>query len=405
MQTQPSKKILFYASSLVAGNVLGVGVLALPIKSGIAGFFPALLSTVFVWLLMLVSAFVIVEKLPTENKHFDIPSFFNAQLGKIGYWVAIICNLIILYGVIVAYLSGMTCLISSLVPPNFAGQWITLIYFLFVSSILICKLRYLTKSNIVLILAIFICFLLLVFSSTSHFNTHLLLQTNWKLAPLGLAVAVSAFHFHNIIPTVSHTLNKDKTATKKAIFIGVLIGLIINTTWLCIVTGTLHEMSVDHLSIASTYAHNLPATIPMAILLHSRIFITASMTFGVLAITASYIANGRGLFGFIRDMTTKYFSMDNRFFVALIAFLPPLIVTLIYPSIFLYMLDIVGGIGETALFIILPAVILMRMLRKKTEFKYQLANLFAYLMFLAGCFIFIFIVLEKFGVIHLNILK
>ena len=64
-------------SFLVIGNVLGVGVLALPIKCGLSGFVPALISIVLIWAVMLTSAWVIAYKINIEkSESFDIPSFF-----------------------------------------------------------------------------------------------------------------------------------------------------------------------------------------------------------------------------------------------------------------------------------------------------------------------------------------
>ncbi len=45
---------------------------------------------------------------------------------------------------------------------------------------------------------------------------------------------------------------------------------------------------------------------------------------------------------------------------ALLTFVPPLAVTIIYPQIFLTVLDIVGGLGVVVLFGLLPAMILFR---------------------------------------------
>ena len=96
-------------SFLVLGNVLGVGVLALPIKCGLSGFLPAVCGVVLIWAVMLLSAWVIAYKINVEKSdRFDIPSFYGNFLGASGKWIAILCNLILLYGVLVAYLGGIS---------------------------------------------------------------------------------------------------------------------------------------------------------------------------------------------------------------------------------------------------------------------------------------------------------
>ena len=146
-----------------------------------------------------------------------------------------------------------------------------------------------------------------------------------------------------------------------------------------------------------SFLHGLPATIPMTDLLHSTTFATAGMIFAGLAVSASYVANGTGLFGFIKDMTFTYWKIENRIFVGCLAFIIPLVVTLVYPNIFLSAVDIVGGVGETILFLLLPGVILFKMCRE----KYAVLRWVAYLMIVLGAFITIFLVLEKLGLVHL----
>lgn len=49
--------------------------------------------------------------------------------------------------------------------------------------------------------------------------------------------------------------------------------------------------------------------------------------------------------------------------VIMLSFLPPLLIGLIYPDIFLKVLDIVGGVGIVVLFGILPGLIAFRKAR------------------------------------------
>lgn len=384
------------ASFLVAGNLLGVGILALPIKVGLSGFLPSIFDILLICLVMLFSAFIIVMRLSKERKNFDIPSFFNQELGTIGYWIAIICNLILLYGVLVAYLSVISSIIITFLPTQMPHVLITFGYFLFVTSLIMFGRKVLRRGNTVLLIAVFICFVFLVRSGMADFNPHLLTYTDWKYIPLGLPVAVSAFHFHNIIPTVFNYVKHDIKAVRKVISIGVGIGLIMNLIWTSVVLGSLLP-SAGINSILYTFEHGLPATIPMAHLLHSGIFTTAGLIFAFLAVTASYVANGTGLFGFIKDITFTYFRTENKLLIGCLAFILPLIITVVYPQIFLSAVDIVGGVGETILFAILPGIILLRI----NKGRVATLSFIGYSMFIIGSFIFLFILGQKLGLIHL----
>jgi tyrosine-specific transport protein len=392
----PLNKIL-PAAFLVASNVLGVGLLAMPIKLGLSGYLPSVIDILIVSAAMVVSALVIASCLPKDKKIFDLPSFFHQEMGIIGRWIAIICNLIILYGIIIAYLSGISRIIYELLPFYIPRSLIITGYFFLATSLVIFGQNMLRKSSTIVISGIWICFAVLIVTGAQHFNVSLLKYSNWTFVPLGLPVVISTFHFHNVIPTVSYGVEHNARALRKAIFIGVGIGLVMNLIWTTVVLG-----SLAHGNIYEAFVHGIPATIPMSFLLNSKVFTITGLVFAVLAITGSYMANGSGLFGFIRDLQYTYFNNENRALSGLIAFVPTLFIALIYPNIFLAALDIVGGIGEAMLFAVLPGLILVRMARtNKNKTQSLILQSIGYSVFAIGIFVMIFVGTEKLGITHL----
>jgi tyrosine-specific transport protein len=391
---------IFTSSLLVLGNVLGVGVLALPITAGLGGFIPSLIGIVVIWCVMLLSAWLITYRLDPSKKNFDMPSFYERELGTFFKWLAIVCNLIILYGVLVAYLSGISSMFAALFP-TFAGSnvIVILVYFCICSFLVTYGIKALRKGMIFLIIAIWISFFIMIFTAAKSFTPSLLLYSDWKYVPVCLPLAVSAFHFHNIIPTVSKSLNYDKPATYKAIFIGVFMGLIVNLIWVLIVLGALPVHGVGHDTIIYSSAHSLTANVPLSDILHSKAFTIAGLIFAILAVTSSFMTNGAGLYGFIRDITFHHLKTESRIVVSSITFLPVLAIVLVYPDIFISALSIVGGIGEDLLFAVLPAIIILKISRK---FKFcSLAKVIGSIMLILGIFVFIYVLLQKFGLINI----
>lgn len=391
---------LTLASLLVAGNLLGVGILALPIKIGVSGFIPSLFDIIVIASLMLISAFVIAYRILGQEEHFDIPSFFERELGIVGRLLAIVCNLILLYGILVVYLSVISSIIHSLVSTQIPQSLIIFLYFVLASGLLASKTKFLQKSNAFLLLLLFSMFLILVFSGSTQFNSQLLSYMNWRFLPIGLPVAVSTFHFHNIIPTVKKAVHHEAKSLYRAITIGVLIGFVINVTWITVVLGSLPQQAANHCSLCYAFLHSEPATVPMTQLLHSDIFSTAGLIFALLAVTASYLANGLGLMGFIDDLISHHLKINSKMMVVAASFIPPLIIALINPNVFLVALDIVGGIGETILFLLLPGIILARVVHKSKKHHWLLV--IAYLMIAVATFVVIYILLEKLGLFYLG---
>ena len=79
-------------------------------------------------------------------------------------------------------------------------------------------------------------------------------------------------------------------------------------------------------------------------------------------------------------------------------FCSALAITLIYPHIFLAALDIVGGIGETILFVILPGLILVKMNRG----RFKSLTVSGYIIASIGTFILFFVIFQKLGITHLT---
>ncbi|MCP3942877.1 MAG: hypothetical protein GY710_15510 [Desulfobacteraceae bacterium] len=324
-KTIPSKMAIFLASLLVLGNVLGVGVLALPISAGLGGFFPALIGIFTMWLLILFSALLIAYRIDGSKKNFDLPSFYQAELGNSGQWIAIICNLVILYGVLVGYLSGMAIMLANLFPSLANYQHlIIIIYCSILVALIVFGLKVLHKGMSVIMIILWTCFIAMLITSAEKFHPKLLTFTDWKYLPVCLPIAVFAFSFHNIIPTVCSSLNFDKPATYKAIFIGAFLGLTINLLWILVVLGSLPENHAQTHSIIYAQIHNLTANVPLSQVLHNQYFTISALIFAVFAVTSSFITNGAGLFGFIKDLCFNYAKTDNKLLVGTLSFLPPL---------------------------------------------------------------------------------
>ena len=89
MQRQAASPVLSIAV-LITGNLVGAGILGLPINTGLAGFFPSLAAMLACWALMLGSALVIADQtLKSDDENFDLPSLFGQTLGPVGRWLAI----------------------------------------------------------------------------------------------------------------------------------------------------------------------------------------------------------------------------------------------------------------------------------------------------------------------------
>jgi tyrosine-specific transport protein len=345
---------------VVVGNMLGAGILAVPVNLCAAGFWPSVAATLAMWLLMTYTAIIYSDqKSLTTNEHADLPTFFGQELGPIGKWVTIAGNAVLLYGVLVAYLTGISSIIMSL-QSSISQPVVMTIYFLVVTGITAYGMVMMNKCTPYMVTAMWITFGMLVFMTVPDVSSENLAKLDWSYVPAGLPVLLMAFHFHNIIPSISRALNHDRKKVRFAIIGGTTIGLLMNCIWLLVVLGALPLSAPNGIDLITAFGKNQPATIPLGLLLKTPVFSYVALVFALIAMSTAFMANGTALMSFMRDLTATYLGTKNKLLVWSLAFMPPLLVGLIYPDIFLVAINLVGGVGECLIFGILPGFIVWK---------------------------------------------
>jgi tyrosine-specific transport protein len=352
---------------LIVGNLIGAGILALPINTGLAGFFPSFFGLLLTSAAMYYSSIILSrEAVDRKESTFNYPSLYKYYLGTTGKWIAVVANLIILYGLLTAYLTGITSIISSLFHLSISPVWLLLAFFVVVTAISMAGIGKIQKYIAILVVVKCAAFVFIVFMAGSHIKAQNLTHINWPLFVCGIPILVTAFHFHNIIPAVCESLHWDQKVIEGTILIGMTMGFLMNATWLIVGIGVL-PLDTSSVGLINAFMKNLPATIPLAEIMGSQIFLLFAMFFAMIAITTAYLANGMGLIGFMDDLTSQYMGKTNPVLSRVLAFGPPLVISLVYPDIFLKAIDIAGGFGIVTLFGILPSIIAIRKASTATQ--------------------------------------
>lgn len=389
-----NKHILMIAL-LVTGNLIGAGILGMPITTGIAGFWPSMTMMVLFSIGMFFSAFVLAnEANETQNDTFNYPSLYEKYLGTTGKWVAIIANLVILYGLLIGYLAGGSKIIVGILNiPTVYEPLVLLLLFLSFTSIAISGMSIIKKYNTVLMLSLWIAFFVLVFMGLDGVDTEHFSHTDWGYLPMAVPMIVTGFHFHNIIPTLCRDSKWDNSIWKP-IAIGMAIGFVMNTIWIAVGIGVSPEFG--NVSLNEARISGIPVTVEMSNVLQSKAFSLIGMVFAIIAITTSYVANGMGLKDFSDDFLQNTLNIHNKWAVLSVAFIPPLIVSYLFADIFLKAINVAGGIGIVLLFGVLPSIIFY----KKTVSKIgKISSIFFFIVFaIALCIV----TLQTFGVLNLQ---
>jgi tyrosine-specific transport protein len=381
---------------LIVGGLVGAGVLALPVDTGLAGFIPSIIGMLVFGFAMFFSAAVLARESIIEKKDtFNYPSLYQKYFGIKGKWVAVFANMFLLYGLLIAYITGGSAIISDIFHiPLIYHKWVALLFSLILVFIIMKGVQIVIKFNAFFTIIMFASFILIVSMGMGRVKAENLIHKDWFFLPCAVPIIVAAFNFHNLIPTVCKTLKYDSRAVIRTIFLGMLAGLVVYLVWIIIGVGALPVTGGEE-SLIYAFENNLPATIPLSHMIKTPVFLSFAMLFSIVALTASCIANSTGLLAFVEDLMVNSLKMPNKVMHAIIAFLPPIFISLIYPDIFLHALNIAAGFGIVMLFGIMPGIIAIT----KTRGIKRTISIIILLLFTGA---FIFEILQETGMLRIK---
>ena len=355
---------IFINSLLVTGMTIGAGILALPVKTGMAGIIPSLVSIFLVWVLMVGTAAIFIYKFThPETRSRDYPTLFQDELGTKGRWVSVFGYLVNYYGILVAYLTGAAAILVTLVPLNITSHMWMVVFFILFTGLALRGADRAKNANAVIMIAMLGSFGVLLYLAGKQIDVNRYIHQEWLFVPSIIPIIVVAFAFHNVIPFICKNLDGDQGASFKAVLLGSSLAVVMNIVWMLVVVGVLPLAGPGKDTILNALLQNYPATIPLSLALHSKMITAAGMFFALTAIATSYIPTSVALRGFMKGLLSLHFKNPNKYVVLLLAFGPPFFVAMVYPNIFIKAIDLAGGFGILIVFGILPSFIMIKIAR------------------------------------------
>lgn len=343
---------------LIAGTSIGAGLLALPVETGVFGFMPSVVVLVSCWVATLFAAFFMLEAnlwLPQDS---NLISMAQETLGRPGKLLAWISYLLLLYALMVAYLSGMNSLIVHSVSDNFGFQLSPLISSCSLVLVFGVFLYFGTKPidylNRMLLFGMGSCFIALIFTLTPSIKPALLKPATFHGFWTALPVIVTTFGYQIVIPSVRRYLKSDVRTMVITIVLGSTIPLLIYLVWEFMILGVI-PIHGDHglTEILSTGQPAIGLTTSLQGLLHAEWIGTVAKFLSFFVIATSFIGVSLSLFDFLCDGFHIDRHHAGRFIMLGATFIPPIIFTLRYPGAFMAALGY-AGILVAVLLIIIP---------------------------------------------------
>jgi tyrosine-specific transport protein len=373
MNKMPKNK-MFGASLLVAGTSIGAGMLALPVVTGMAGMIPTSVLFIFYWVLMLFTALLILEVNLWMGERANMISMARKTLGYGGELIAWVAYLFLLYALMTAYLAGSGPLVVGFIKdlfgvslPDFVG-YVPLLgifgYFVMLGA------QSVDYVNRILMVGMGVAFLLMVGFLVPHVEIEKLAHSDFTALPMAVSIAATSFGFHIIIPSLTHYLKRDVPKIRQALIVGSLMPLAVYLVWELVTLGVIPIAGPASIE-AGLYEASTTSEILVDLLQNSWLSFFARM-FALFAIITSFLGVSLSLSMCIADGLHLRRVKAPAGLIDALTFIPPLLITLVYPKVFLTALELAGVFGVIVLLCILPACMVWAgRYRKQLHGEYQ----------------------------------
>ena len=356
---------------LVAGTMIGAGMLAMPLTSAGIGFGFTLVLLLGLWALLTFSALLFVELYQTEESDAGIGTLAEQYFGKAGRIIATAVLIIFLYALIAAYISGGGSLLKDLLPESFGDKVSILLFTVIFGSFIVIGTHSVDKINRVLFFVMLAAFAVVLSLMLPEIKFDNLMAT-----PIDNALIISAspvfftaFGFHGSIPSLNKYLDGNVKALRISILVGSAITLCAYILWQMSTHGLLTQNEfLQILKEDATLNGLVKATLAIT---GSNMIAGAVKLFSTLALVTSFLGVGLGLLECIEDLLKRSFNISaGRISLGLMTFIPPLVFALFYPEGFILAL---GYAGQMFAFyaVVLPVSLVWKARRAHTNLPYK----------------------------------
>jgi tyrosine-specific transport protein len=317
----------------------------------------------------------------------NIVSMAEKTLGVFGKTTAWCLYIFLFYSLTLAYVSGCGSLISQIFPTIVPEGWGPVFFTIVFAPFIYLGARAVGRINTVFMVGLGVCFFSFIYLGYGYVNFELLERKDWVLSLVGLPVAFTAFAYQGTVPTLVRYLDYNPNSARKAIIIGSSIPFFTYLIWQGLILGIVPTYGEG--GLAEALANDDNAVYPLRNFIDNPTVYTVGQFFAFFAMVTSFFGVTLGLHDFLADGLKVKKTPLGRLFLCGVVFVPPLVISLFNPRIFLLALSLAGGFGCATLLGLLPiAMVWTGRYKMNLESSYSLTGGKALLLFLAGFVIF-----------------
>ncbi len=358
---------LFGGILLVTGTSIGGGLLALPVVTAADGFYVTTLCLIVIWLLMTVGAVYILELSMALPVGTNLISMAKQTLGKPGALVMWSGYLCLTYCLLSAYTAGAADIVVALlnsVSIKLNSMIATLVIIMMISLIILRGIGFVDQINRAIMLTKLIFLSLIIFILSPHVNL-ISLSLHHQFSLIVLPIIATAYGYGIIIPSLVDYFERDVSQLKLVLLVGSLLPLLFYVAWELVIVGVLPPDGIYSLIYIAKADHSTKLLISALHHIDSSILLKIIISlFTTICVFTSFLAVALSLYDFLFDgLNLQRETYQHRIIVHVLAFLPPLVLTLTAPNLFIKGLNY-AGIFCVIILVLLP--VLMKKSAKKT---------------------------------------
>ncbi len=344
---------------LIIGTSLGAGMLALPVSNAPAGFLTSTVSLIVIWSVMMLGALLILEVCLLFPPGTNMLSMAASTLGLPGMVFTWFVYLFLLYSLLCGYIAGGTDVFNDLLTLTalHSPLWLDSLIFVAVFGAIVHQgIRPVDYVNRALMLSKVAVFFGLIILIAPHADFHALPQQNNSLVLGSLLVLVTSFGFATIIPTLRDYCQDNTEQLRRAVIFGSLFPLACYIVWDAVIMGVIPRYSAEGL-IPMLQSPHATSDLTQALnhFLQNRYITSFFRLFSSIAVLTAFLSVALSLRDALADALPLKASGKQAVALSGITFIPPLIVVLFHPGIFIFALHF-AGVFCVLLLLILPAL-------------------------------------------------
>ncbi|MCC8380100.1 tryptophan permease [Xenorhabdus sp. PB30.3] len=346
---------------IIAGTAVGAGMFSIPIVTSGVWFTGSIILLVYTWVCIYFSSLMILE----ANMNYPCGASFHTitkdLLGKGWNVLTGLSITFVLYILTYAYISAGGSIIfrnlNSIIPLPQAGTG--LIFSFIVAFIVWLSTKAVDRLSTILIGGMVITFIMSVGGMFTEVKPAILFdQTNTETsylpyALMALPYLLTSFGYHGNVPGLVKYYNKDVKAITRSMLYGSLIALTIYILWQFAIQGNIPREAFKQIIADGGNVSDL---------LNQMDNVSGNKTinqllnaFSYMALSSSFLGVSLGLFDYLADFFGFDDSHTGRLKTALMTFIPPTVLALLFPNGFLYAIGF-AGLAATIWAVIVPAL-------------------------------------------------